>query len=308
MKKFLTLIISLFVFVCLTAAAFGQAPDPRDSIILESRSINCGLTGTPAGTPLAAPDRMKVTITNKDSLTFLTLALKETTTTGIAYILLNRTAGGLLTWNSVVNPLEPTLRFFTGASFSGYTDNSPDRFLVAAGFDPADPSTIEPPNATRKDVWEIKFRHTSGCDSAGEITFDSSRVSNLSCLFTNTAPADMPVNFVKGIFTMTGLDVRDVNTGQRPTVYSLSQNYPNPFNANTQISFALPKSGKTTLEIFNILGQKVNTLLDEYMQAKSYIVNWDGRDASGREVPSGIYFYRLRSEDFLQTKKMLMIQ
>ncbi len=305
MKKFFTLAISALIFLALAVPAFAQV-NPEDTVFLETRAILCGQTGTPAGTPIT--ERMRVDITNKDSLTFLTLSLRESTIAGTAYLLLNRTAGGVLTWSSVVNPLTGTLRFFTGGNFPLYNNDSPDRFLVAAGFDPGDPdNTIEPPNAARKAIWEIKFRHSSGCDSAGQIRFDSIRTT-LSTLFTNTEPRDMVPNFVPGIITMSGTDVRDVNPGQRPQSYSLSQNYPNPFNANTQISFALPQAGKTTLEIFNILGQKVNMLVDEYMTAGFKIVNWDGRDGSGREVPSGIYFYRLHSEKFLQTKKMLILQ
>jgi len=102
--------------------------------------------------------------------------------------------------------------------------------------------------------------------------------------------------------------VRDVRRGVIPGQYALSQNYPNPFNANTLISFALPKAGKVTLEVFNVLGQKVNTLVNEYMTAGYKIVNWDGRDAQGNNVASGIYFYRLLAEDFKQTKKMLLIE
>ncbi|HLG94517.1 MAG TPA: T9SS type A sorting domain-containing protein, partial [candidate division Zixibacteria bacterium] len=128
-------------------------------------------------------------------------------------------------------------------------------------------------------------------------------------IFTNTAPTDVPVNFAKSVDTVVIItDVRDVNPGAIPREYSLSQNYPNPFNANTQISFALPKAGKTRLEVFNILGQRVNRLVDEYMAAGNKIVNWDGRDERGMDVPSGVYFYRLRSEGFLQTKKMLLIK
>jgi len=305
MKNFFTLAILTLLLALFASSAFAQV-SPLDSVILESKVVDTSLVGA-TGSPAFM---MRVFITNEDSLTFLTLALRESTINGSAYALLARTGTGSLTFSSVVSPLDPnTLKWFGSASFSQYNDNSPDRFLVAAGFDGSDPATIEPPNLARKGIWDIKFRHTSfGIDSMGVIRFDSSRVSGLPCLFTNTVPADKVPNFVPSLITVVRTDVRDVNPGQRPQSYSLSQNYPNPFNANTQIAFALPKAGKTTLEIFNILGQKVNTLLDEYMEAGNKIVNWDGRDVSGREVPSGIYFYRLRSENFLQTKKMLMIQ
>ncbi len=116
------------------------------------------------------------------------------------------------------------------------------------------------------------------------------------------------VNFVKGIMSVSIDDVLEINNGKIPKQFFLSQNYPNPFNANTQISFALPKSGRTTLEVFNVLGQKISTLVDEYLSAGTKIVNWDGRDDVGMPVPSGIYFYGLRSGEFRETKKMLVLK
>lgn len=104
----------------------------------------------------------------------------------------------------------------------------------------------------------------------------------------------------------TGID--DINPRNLPKRYSLSQNYPNPFNANTQIVFALPKAGHTTLEVFNILGQKVNTLVNEYLTAGNKVVNWDGRDDRRQPVPSGIYLYKLRSGEFVERKKMLYLK
>ncbi|MCI0405185.1 MAG: T9SS type A sorting domain-containing protein, partial [candidate division Zixibacteria bacterium] len=279
MKKFFTLAIAFLFFAALATTAFAQI-NPEDTVFIEGKTVDTALTGAPAFF-------LNVYITNKDSLTYFTLSLRESTVNGTAYALVNKT-GANPTFSTAVTPLTGTLRFFSASNFSQYNDNSPDRFLVAAGFDPGDPdNTIEPPNAARKNVWQLKFRHSSGFDSTGIIRFDTIKTT-LSTLFTNTAPADFVPNFVAGQCTvLVGTDVREVNQGQRPKSYSLSQNYPNPFNANTQISFALPKAGKTTLEVFNILGQKVNTLVDEYLTAGTRIVNWDGWDVSGREVPSG---------------------
>ncbi|MFQ6091784.1 MAG: FlgD immunoglobulin-like domain containing protein, partial [bacterium] len=98
-----------------------------------------------------------------------------------------------------------------------------------------------------------------------------------------------------------------------PTEYDLLQNYPNPFNPNTQISFQLPVvSGQspphTTLKIFNLIGQEVQTLLDEVKEPGYYTVIWDGRDSSGREVASGIYFYRLTAGTFTASKPMVLLK
>jgi hypothetical protein len=90
--------------------------------------------------------------------------------------------------------------------------------------------------------------------------------------------------------------------------FSLDQNYPNPFNPTTKIEFVLSKSGQVRIEIFNILGQKVKTLVDQYLKAGHQMIEWDGKDESGEEVASGIYFYRLQAKEFTQTKKMVLMR
>jgi hypothetical protein len=93
-----------------------------------------------------------------------------------------------------------------------------------------------------------------------------------------------------------------------PTSYSLSQNVPNPFNPSTQVNFALPQAGKVNLSIYNVLGQHVATLVDDYMNAGYQTVTWDGTDYSGHSVASGVYFYKLSAEKFSDTKKMLLLK
>ncbi len=93
-----------------------------------------------------------------------------------------------------------------------------------------------------------------------------------------------------------------------PEAFSLSQNYPNPFNAHTVLNYTLPAAGHVTLEIFNILGQKVNTLFDNYQEAGYKSVIWNGTDSSGKNVASGIYFYRLLSTTEQITRRMLMLK
>lgn len=93
-----------------------------------------------------------------------------------------------------------------------------------------------------------------------------------------------------------------------PTDFALSQNVPNPFNPTTDISFALPKDAKVSLAIYNVLGQHVKTLVDDYMRAGQQTVSWDGTDGSGRTVASGVYFYKLNANEFSQTKKMMMLK
>ena len=96
--------------------------------------------------------------------------------------------------------------------------------------------------------------------------------------------------------------------GQVPTSYALYQNYPNPFNADTHIRFTLAEAGNTTLKIYNTTGQVIATLVDGHMDARTHEVRWDGRNANGEMVASGIYFYRLSSGNFAETKKMSFLR
>jgi hypothetical protein len=94
----------------------------------------------------------------------------------------------------------------------------------------------------------------------------------------------------------------------RPKCFSLSQNYPNPFNPRTSIRYALPRDARVKLMVYNLLGQKVATLVDEYQSAGYSTVWWDGKDAEGDEVSSGVYFYRLTADEFSEVKKMMMVK
>ncbi|HMD13669.1 MAG TPA: T9SS type A sorting domain-containing protein, partial [Bacteroidota bacterium] len=88
-----------------------------------------------------------------------------------------------------------------------------------------------------------------------------------------------------------------------PKAFSLGQNYPNPFNPSTVIHFELPKESRVQLTLYNLLGQNVLNILDETRPAGVYDVQVDAGNLS-----SGVYFYRLTSGDFEQTKKMLLMK
>ncbi|MBD3219278.1 MAG: DUF4397 domain-containing protein, partial [candidate division Zixibacteria bacterium] len=88
-----------------------------------------------------------------------------------------------------------------------------------------------------------------------------------------------------------------------PQEFELGQNYPNPFNPTTNISFSLPESGKVTLRVYNVLGQEVRTLADEYMDAGVHTIQFDANDLS-----SGMYFYRINTESFTESKKMMLVK
>ena len=94
-----------------------------------------------------------------------------------------------------------------------------------------------------------------------------------------------------------------------PTQFALHQNYPNPFNPSTQISFDIPEgSDLVRLNIYNILGKKVSTLLNDVVNPGKHKIEWNAKDNEGNPVASGIYFYELSSPSFTARKKMLLIR
>jgi len=96
------------------------------------------------------------------------------------------------------------------------------------------------------------------------------------------------------------------NNNYSPSLFLLHQNFPNPFNPETTIRFELPQNSHVRLEIYNLLGQRVTTLLDSPKPAGHYTLKWDGKDQNGNDVASGIYFYKLVAGDFNQIKKMVL--
>ena len=94
-----------------------------------------------------------------------------------------------------------------------------------------------------------------------------------------------------------------------PTQFALHQNYPNPFNPSTQISFDIPDGSElVSLNIYNILGKKVSTLLNNVVNPGKHKIEWNAKDNEGNPVASGIYFYELSSSSFTARKKMLLIR
>jgi len=93
-----------------------------------------------------------------------------------------------------------------------------------------------------------------------------------------------------------------------PMVYELSNNYPNPFNPSTTIGYAIPHIGVVSIDVYDILGHQITTLLSKTMPAGYYEVSWDGRDQYGRSVSTGIYFYTLNTGKTRIVKRMLFIK
>ena len=106
-------------------------------------------------------------------------------------------------------------------------------------------------------------------------------------------------------FSLTGVEVADELV---PLKFALEQNYPNPFNPSTEIQFSVPARGTVRMDVFDMAGQRIATLLDEEMASGTYRVSWDGRGADGRSVASGVYLYRIQAGGFVATRKMVLVK
>jgi hypothetical protein len=113
-----------------------------------------------------------------------------------------------------------------------------------------------------------------------------------------------------GNFAVNGIALpAPVQIQTRPEAFALANNYPNPFNPATTIKYALPEASNVTLEIYNVVGQVVRTLVADHQNAGRYVVQWDASNDSGHSLSSGIYFYRLQAGgEFLEVKKMLLLK
>lgn len=166
------------------------------------------------------------------------------------------------------------------------------------------------------------FDHTSTSNTG--VCNSPVLVSGHSFAFAfNVSPGSYPYHcsvhpsLMTGTIVVLASDVKD-QTGSReePSEFTLSQNYPNPFNLSTQIDFTLTHSGFVSLNIYDILGRKVKTLVSENLSSGYKSVLWDGRSDSGENISSGVYFYRLKvisslsneTGDFSETRKLLLLK
>jgi predicted acyltransferase (DUF342 family) len=155
---------------------------------------------------------------------------------------------------------------------------------------------------------DSKVRLRKGARFQGAICAEQIKVAKEATVLHHnsglTLPKAAPVDF----YPDDGFDSEELETEVVPTEFALSQNHPNPFNPSTSISFALPKAGEVTLAIYNLRGQLVATLHQGAMAAGRQQMVWDGKDASGRQVASGVYVYRLEAGGFVATKKLMLMK
>ncbi len=126
--------------------------------------------------------------------------------------------------------------------------------------------------------------------------------NTLTCTINNLSQ-------LAGIWVMaTTTSVEEEQSTNVITNYTLHQNYPNPFNPSTVIKYQLPSTSNAQLNIYNVKGQLVKTLVNETQNAGYYNITWDGKDNDNREVASGLYIYRITAGDYMETKRMLLMK
>jgi len=114
-------------------------------------------------------------------------------------------------------------------------------------------------------------------------------------------------NFFKN-FCLSQLSSSVTSYSKIPINFSLFQNYPNPFNAQTIIEYQLPRAAHVRLILYNILGQKIITLIDEYQQTGRFKIRWNSKNNFGGDVPSGLYIYKLETDQFSASNKLLLLR
>ncbi len=192
-------------------------------------------------------------------------------------------------------------------------NNSPIRSVEKLSFVKDDPLTINRENARELEIVGYNVYRDNMLINDEPIEITTFTETNLpagtyhyyvTALYsdTNYEGESEPSNSVE--VTILRVDSMD----ETPSVTELISNYPNPFNPDTTIQFNLANADFVTIDVFNVRGQKVVTLIDDYLESGKHSVVWNGRDYTNNQVSSGVYFYRMSSKDYSSIKKMIMMK
>ena len=227
---------------------------------------------------------------------FVTLLDPTTGTTPVTLYFENVTQPGLTTL--VTGPTGPAVpgsfqignstyyNISTSATFTGYVE-------LCITYDQA--QLTVPEGDLRILHWDTYLAPDAWVD----ITSSLDTVNNMVCGFI-----DHFSPFVIGAGTVTGVD-----DGRAPIVAALHQNVPNPFNPATTIAYDVPLGGSNvSIRIYDAAGRLVRALVDAQQSTGSHEVTWDGRDAFGTSVASGVYFYRMTAGSFVESRRMVLLK
>ncbi|MFQ5607374.1 MAG: T9SS type A sorting domain-containing protein, partial [Candidatus Zixiibacteriota bacterium] len=121
----------------------------------------------------------------------------------------------------------------------------------------------------------------------------------LRCLTGHSGVASLTTDLITGVGDL---------SETLPVSFELGANYPNPFNPSTRIPYSLHVKGHVRIDVYNLLGEHVRTLIDRTQSSGAHEVEWDGISVNGVTAPSGMYFYRIRTKSFSSARKMLLLK
>ena len=253
------------------------------------------IPGTSVIYGLADPPPTGASITSDGALTFVVPANPVRT-----YLIIAIATDGFLfdtTRATVTINHKPFRVFRVPALVSTVSQNKSTQFAV---------SVTDPDGDALTYTWRLNGAvDKMGPDSTYTKSFADPHgaAKTLVCIFSDPLGAKDSTTWN---FTITDIGSAD---GTIPKEFALGQNYPNPFNPTTTIRFDLPREAPVTLEIYNVLGVRIRTLLKgETMSAGRRAIMWDGRDEGGSIAPSGVYLYRINAGDFQASKKMTLLK
>lgn len=270
--KYLALVFSMTILYCVVPhTCFGQDPGLPDSLIIDTVSV-------PLDSVNYSTRYLPVYFVTDDTVCFVYISLKINSPDSMIFFGRNEWHWQFNMWDDVYDtllyPHHTGIRMLLFCDIGGGPNPPlyPDTLRVRG----LDLRILIAPNAQPQFAW---------IDTIESIAFGDS------------AP-----QFQRGYVRYGGVSGIDIQS-ETPTKYQLLQNYPNPFNAQTVISFELKETAHTNVEIFNITGAKVATLIDANLSAGKHSINWDAGN-----YPSGVYFYRLTAGDYSRTEKMLLVK
>jgi predicted CXXCH cytochrome family protein len=212
----------------------------------------------------------------------------------------------------------PVIPAATGHTFDPEKRACASQFCHAATIDTTQPDSVAFDYKRAQTVSDSLANVLGGLLATATTSADSQSLGFLRAKFNydfyeadgsrgvhNTAYAQGLLKSAIQNFSLTGVKQEDEPV---PSTFVLKQNYPNPFNPSTIISFSLPGKSMVKVDVYDVTGKLISTLVNESMDRGTYSVTWDGNDSRGARVASGVYLYKMQAGNFISTKKMLMIK
>jgi hypothetical protein len=267
-------ILLLAVFLFIGVSAFGQDPGVRDSLIVGTVTVDTGISYISVPIYVFSDD----TITSYDFT---------------------------LTWHPSHNVSISGIMIYEPISYWGTEDSIWQNYVSSqATADIEGEDILHPLFTNRSRLRIIRYGFTLFFLPPQTIVIDSAIAPYFGIWHNRTTvPAFRPGAII--ITPQSGIDGANPDL---PKEVFLSQNYPNPFNGSTVIKFAIAEREKASLRIYDLLGREVRTLIDEPLESGNHSIVWDGRDDIGMDVPSGIYFYRVLSASYEDSKRMVIVR